>query len=51
MKKLIIKFLRPFVLSILKDAIKVETDKNGIIIGVKIATDPPDGSPPIIPTN
>jgi len=44
MKKLIIKFLKPFVLAILKDALKVETN-NGVITGIKIASDPPNPDP------
>jgi len=51
MKKLIIKFLKPFVLAILKDALKVESNKNGLVTGVKIAGDPPNPDPtgPIAP--
>ena len=49
MKNIILNFLRPYVLSILKDSLKVESNKNGLITGVKIAGEPPTGIPPIIP--
>ena len=48
MKQLIINFLRPFVIQIMKDHIKVTTKKD-VVTKVAIMNDPPTGIPPIIP--
>jgi len=48
MRKLILSFLRPYVLQLMRDHIKVTSGKNGVT-GVIIASDPPNPFPPIIP--
>ena len=49
MKKLIINFLRPFVVQIMKDQIKVTTKKD-VVTKVVISSDPPnpDPTPPLL---
>lgn len=49
MKKLILKFLRPYVLQILKESLKVTKTRGGMVSDVVAGDPPPDPIPPIIP--